>query len=267
MKIGTLQFSPQIGNLEANINKIASFNIQNQKLDLLVLPELANSGYNFENKEEAYQCSEVVQSSKFVDHLQRLCVGSSLHIVTGFNERSDDKLYNSALLINSSGVIGKYRKLHLFLNEKNIFQPGNLGLPVFEVQGVKIGILICFDWIFAEAWRLLALQGADIICHPSNLVLPGYCQKGVPFHAMSNRIFILTANRTGSERNLQFTGNSIIVDPKGNILSQANATDEIIISAAIDIEEAKNKQITALNHIHEDRRKDVYGINFEGYSF
>ena len=118
-------------------------------------------------------------------------------------------------------MIGKYRKVHLFMNEWDIFEKGNLGFPVFDFGICKIGMLICFDWIFPEVWRILALKGADIICHPSNLVLP-YAQQAVPVHGMINRTFNITANRIGIERGIKFTGESIISDPEGKIIKKAS---------------------------------------------
>ncbi len=107
------------------------------------------------------------------------------------------------------------------MNEFDFFEKGNLGLPVFDIGICKIGMLICFDWIFPEVWRILALKGADIICHPSNLVLP-YAQQAVPVHGMINRTFNITANRYGTERGVTFSGKSIISDPFGKTLVTAS---------------------------------------------
>ncbi|HVP06218.1 MAG TPA: nitrilase-related carbon-nitrogen hydrolase, partial [Candidatus Acidoferrum sp.] len=208
MQIGYVQFSPALGDLGANIEQIERFSAKFTDGGLYVLPELCNSGYNFEAKQQAHETSEPIGESQFVTFLTELCHNRHVHVVAGMNERDNDLLYNSAVLVGPDGLLGKYRKMHLFLNEKDYFAPGNIGLPVFEVDGATIGMLICFDWIFPEVWRILALKGAEIICHPSNLVLPGRAQKGVPAHAMMNRVFVVTANRIGTERDLTFTGNS-----------------------------------------------------------
>ncbi|MEJ2757821.1 MAG: nitrilase-related carbon-nitrogen hydrolase, partial [Anaerolineales bacterium] len=152
----------------------------------------------------------------------------------------------------------KYQKLHLFYREKEFFKPGKTGLPVFDIGGVKIGIQICFDWMFPEAWRVLTLKGVDIICHPSNLVLPGLAQRAVPVHAMINRIFTITANRIGSEGDLTFTGASTIANPKGEVLAQASATQSEVIAVEIDPLAARDKQITSMNHILNYRRPNEY---------
>ena len=144
----------------------------------------------------------------------------NLYIVSGFHEIDNNLLYNTSILIGPNGIIGKYRKIHLFMNEFDFFEKGNLGLPVYDIGICRVGMLICFDWVFPEVWRILALKGADIICHPSNLVLP-YAQQAVPVHGMINKTFNITANRYGTERGVTFSGKSIISNPSGKTLAVA----------------------------------------------
>ena len=258
MKIGCIQYCPILGNIPATINKLESLLPRAGDIDLLVLPELANSGYNFTSQKQALESSEEVSDSQFLNFLADHCKKNQSYIVTGLNERFDDKLYNSAVLIGPSGYIGKYQKLHLFYNEKDYFQPGQAGLPIFDLPDCKIGLQVCFDWMYPEDWRILAAKGVDIICHPSNLVLPGLAQKAVPIHALINRVFTITANRTGTEGELTFTGLSTIANPKGEVLIQATETQTEIIQTEIIPEDARNKHITPKNHIFEDRRPDQY---------
>lgn len=258
MKIGFIQFAPRLCDLDVNIKKISSYAEQFQDADLLVMPELCNSGYNFQSAEQAYKTSEEICRSEFVKFLESTCKSNSMFIVSGFNERDGKEIYNSSVLIGPDGYIGKYRKLHLFVNEKNYFKPGDAGLPVFDIGICKVGMLVCFDWMFPEVWRILALKGADIICHPSNLVLPGLCQRAVPIHALTNRVYTVTANRIGTEDDLAFTGLSNISSPKGEVLYKAGAESEEIKIIEVDIAAARNKQITSMNDIFEDRRPDQY---------
>lgn len=258
MKIGFLQFAPVLDNLDATLEIIARYENEFRDADLLVLPELCNSGYNFTSPDQAWRSSERVDKSDFVGYLQNLCHRQRLHIATGFNERHGGKLYNSSLLIGPQGVEGKYRKLYLFKNEKDFFAPGDLGLPVFEIEGYKVGMLVCFDWIFPETWRVLALKGAQVICHPSNLVLPGLAQQAVPVHAMMNRIYVVTANRIGTEGDLTFTGLFTIADPTGGIMVQATETEETLKVVDIDPGVANDKRITPRNDIFADRRPGFY---------
>jgi predicted amidohydrolase len=104
----------------------------------------------------------------------------------------------------------------------------------------------------------LALKQADIICHPANLVLPGLAQRALPIYALTNRIFIVTANRVGTEGELTFTGMSLIADPRGEVLSQAPPTGEALATADVDVELARDKQATPRNHLFNDRRPEEY---------
>jgi len=258
MKIGLVQMKPVLGDTAANIKTIDKLLNETRDADLVVLPELCHCGYNFESLQQALDNSESTSDSRYIDFLSEHCQKFNTHIVSGLNERDGDTLYNSAVLVDPDGLRGKYRKLHLFYNEKDIYAPGDIGLPVFDIGACKIGMLICFDWTFPEVWRVLALKGADIICHPSNLVIPGLCQRAVPIHAVTNRVFVITANRIGTERDLTFTGLSTIASPKAEVLYQASADKEETKTVEIDIALARDKNATPRNHIFDDRRPEEY---------
>lgn len=258
MKIGFIQFSPILGDADTTMERLNPLLDLSEEADLIVLPELCNSGYNFTDRDQAWSTSEEVGQSRFIEYLTVKCRDAGRFVVSGFNERSGNHLYNSAVLVGPEGYVGKYRKCHLFMNEKDYFQPGDQGLPVFDTGDFRVGMLICFDWIFPEVWRILALKGADIICHPSNLVLPGLAQKAIPAHAVTNRVFIVTANRVGTERELRFTGRSIIVDPAGDVVIQGSETGEEIRIQEIHLDSAREKRITPRNHLFLDRRPELY---------
>ncbi len=255
-----MQFAPVLGDAQATMKKIERLCAHCAGVDLLVLPELCNSGYNFASKEQAWATSEEICDSEFLRYLTSLCKRLGCHIVSGMNERQGTRLYNTAVLVGPQGYAGKYRKLHLFMNEKDFFEPGNVGLPVFDIGTCRIGMLVCFDWIFPEAWRVLALKGADIICHPANLVLPGLAQQAVPIHALTNRLYVVTANRTGNEGELTYTGMSTIADPRGQVLAQASRTRSEVLRVEIDINLARAKDITSRNNVLADRRPDQYKL-------
>lgn len=131
---------------------------------------------------------------------RRMSEWSKLHsayIIYGFAELSD-KIYNSAALIAPDGLVGIYRKVHLFDRENLLFAPGNLGFPVFKLPMGNVGIMICFDWMYPESARSLALKGAQIIAHPANLVLQ-HCPDAIVTRCLENRVFIATADRVGNE--------------------------------------------------------------------
>ncbi len=257
IKAGFLQFNPILGDSDKNIRTIRKLIGSDIDANLLVLPELSNSGYNFESREQAVSVAENTENSRFIDFLVSMVKDNNMFIVSGFNEVDQGKLYNTSILVGANGLLGKYRKVHLFMNEWDIFERGDLGFPVFDLGFCKIGMLICFDWMFPEAWRILALKGADVICHPSNLVLP-YAQQAVPVHGMINRTFNITANRTGSERGIKFTGQSIISDPEGRVMRKASPDKEGVVITDIDLSLARNKMITARNHAFNDRIPSEY---------
>ena len=258
MKISIIQFAPVLGDTLANTDKLSILLSKCKNTDLIIIPELANSGYNLQSKEEAINCSIEPEASDFIEFLKKSSIKLDAGIICGINEKLDDDLYNSAIFIDKGKIIGSYRKLHLFLNEYKLFKPGDSGLPIFEFRGIKIGILICFDWLFPEAWRHLALNGVDLICHPSNLVLP-HAQNVIPVYALINRIYIATANRIGTENDLTFSGNSIVADPNGKVIGSASRKNEEVLTVEIDTTLSKNKMLTPLNDAFTDRRLDVYG--------
>ena len=260
VKTGFLQFEPILGKPKKNIARIESLLLQAADADLIVIPELANSGYNFESKEQAIQLAESIDNSPYLNFLSEQAKKLNIYIVSGFHEIEKDLLYNTSVLVGPNGLIGKYRKIHLFMNEFDFFEKGNLGLPVFDIGLCKIGILICFDWVFPEVWRILALKGADIICHPSNLVLP-YAQQAVPVHGLINKTFNITANRYGTERGVTFSGQSIISNPTGETLVKASSDNDEVSIVHINLNKARNKNITERNHVFNDRfPKDYFEI-------
>ena len=260
MKIGFVQFSPSFGDVDATIRKLDQLRDQFKSADLVVLPELCNSGYNFTSIEEARRTAEDAEDGVFAQYVLSLCRQHNQYIVTGINERDTEngKLFNSAILVGPEGHVGRYRKLHLFVNEKDYFEPGDMGLPVFDIGECKVGMLVCFDWIFPETWRVLTLRGVDLVCHPANLVLPGLAQRAIPVQALMNRIFVVTANRVGRERDLTFTGLSTIANPQGEVLAQAPQDEPQVSIVDVDITLARDKMVTPRNHVLNDRRPKEY---------
>jgi predicted amidohydrolase len=255
------QTNPVFGKIEANVRDAMSL-MQGIKADLVVFPELFNTGYNFATKKEVHELSEEIPSGLTCKTLLIKSRDQNRTFVAGIAELSGDKIYNSAVIVSKGCFIGKYRKLHLFNKEKIWFHPGNLQPRVYTIGGYRLGVMICFDWIFPEVSRSLALLGADVIAHPSNLVLPGYCQKTMPIRAFENHVYIITSNRIGEERRgedyFRYTGESLICSPMMKVLVSATADEVVCKSAEIDISLARNKKLTALNQIFKDRRPRFY---------
>lgn len=234
----------------------------------MVLPELFSTGYQFQSLTEAQNLSEPIPDGPTTRFLMDWAQKSKMAIVAGLAEQDGDTLYNSAVIVDTKGFIGKFRKAHIFDSENNFFQPGNLPFTVFDVGFAKIGIMICFDWRFPETARTLALQGADIIAHPSNLVLP-HCPQAMITRCLENRVYAVTSDRVGTEKRalgetLKFIGQSQIVDPDGTVLVRASEDREEAHVVEINIERARNKQINSRNDLFADRREDLYRVNGKG---
>ena len=269
MKVGFVQIDCRFGEAEKNTDKAIQF-ISEQKADLWVLPELFHSGYQFVSKKEVAALAEPVPSGPTVQRLIKAAKENGTYLVAGLAEKSGAKFYNASLLVGPKGWVGLYRKVHLFYEEKRWFTPGDLPFQVHSigyrhggggVRRAKVGMMVCFDWIFPESARTLALLGADILCHPSNLVLP-YCPDAMVTRCIENRVFAVTCNRVGIEsrnkENLTFIGRSEVVDPRGKILYRASDKEEESHVVEIDPTEARNKSLNRFNHLLKDRREKFY---------
>ena len=231
-------------------------------------PELCNSGYVFQSRTEARGVSETIPDGPTTRAWSTIARERGLHIVAGISERDGDNLYNSAVLIGPEGLIGRYRKAHLWDDEALYFTPGDLGFPVHNTPLGKIGCHICYDCWFPESFRLAALQGAEVICVPTNWVpIPGQDPKReamaniiVMAAAHTNSVFVAAADRVGTERGQPFIGQSLIVSHTGwPVAGPASATEEEIIVARVNLADARRKRNwNAFNQVLRDRRTDIY---------
>ncbi len=260
MRISYFQYEPAFLRPQENLDFLRE-SLPGYEADVVVLPELALTGYFFTALRELEMCAEEL-SGPGISMLRDLSGKTGALYVIGFAEKSGSRYFNSAAAVDASGICGHYRKLHLFNTEKHFFTPGNFPLKPFLWKGRSFGLLVCFDHMFPEAARTLALQGTEVICHPSNLVLPEYAQLTSRVRALENRIFWVLANRTGKEEtengSLSFTGCSQIVDSTGAVLTSAGPDNTQWGCADIDPREAGNKHVTLLNDVFSDRRTQWY---------
>ena len=245
MKTGFCQFNVRYKDVDANLNKVKEM-LFNTNADLIVLPELCFSGYYFKSKEELYEFSNEEILQRIIYELGLIAKSRDLYIVAGTAEKNGDNVYNSALLIGPEGLIGKHRKVNLTTNEK-IFSRGDK-FEIFEISNdkygkIKIGIVICFDSWFPESCRILALQGAQIICCPSNFGGP-WTPDVLKVRSLENKVYTILSNRTGSEmtenEQSDFRGESQIIDFGGNVIETA-AKEECVITADINPDEVVSK--------------------------
>ena len=259
MRIGFLQLRPRFGAVRENVRKAVGL-LDKLSDATIVLPELFNTGYLFRNEEELSAIAEVIPGGYTVSEMQRLAKRRGLNLVFGMAQKHKGAYYNSAVCVSSKGKIDVYQKVHLFDREKLFFTRGT-SFKVVATGDAKLGLLVCFDWIFPEVSRTLALGGAHILCHPSNLVLP-FAQDAMKTRCIENRVFAVTANRIGSEHrgsvSLTFTGGSQIVNPAGEVLASAGDRSESLRVVEIDVREASNKCMTPNNNLFEDRAPSLY---------
>lgn len=260
MRIGYFQFRPLFGRVPQNLLTVTNA-LRDAQADLVVLPELAFTGYYFRDRAEAHRLAENPDDSPVFEALKALCREKRLNIVTGFAERRGAKCYNSAALVGPDGLIHVYRKLHLFHEERLWFDPGDVPLRVLSITGARIGIMICYDWAFPEVARTLALLGADILCHPSNLVL-GHCQQAMLTRCLENGVFAVTANRYGTDARphgrLRFTGKSQVAGPRGETLHGAPGQRTELFIMDVNPAAARDKHFTPLSDVFADRRPEWY---------
>ena len=274
VRVAVVHFDPQVGthNIQTNLQngldlaREAAMNGAN----LIVLPELANTGYLFANRRDAFNHAEAVPEGPSTQAWIDFAAQHQVYLVAGLAEQDAMQLFDTAVLLGPGGFIGKYRKAHLWNKEKLWFTPGDLGFPVFETPIGRIGLLICWDIWFPEVPRLLSQQGADIICSLNNWVWTppplfddaGKCMASylTMTAAHVNNVFIAAADRIGKEQDARYLGCSLIAGTNGwPIGAVAPADEQIILYADVDLSTARSAPIwNTLNDLQRDRRTDIY---------
>ncbi|CAI8708267.1 nitrilase family protein [Pseudomonas serbica] len=267
--VACCQVAPKIGDLAFNrtLTERIIRSAARQGAQIVVLPELVQSGYVFNDRDEAFSLAETTEGPT-LRLWTALARELNLVVVGGFCERLEgDELANSAAMIDAKGLRAVYRKAHLWDAESEIFSVGNAAPPVVETVHGRIGMLICYDLEFPEWVRLPALAGAELLCAPVNwpdgprppTERPAEVVR-VQANASVNRMFIAACDRHGHERGVGWVQGSVIVDADGYPLAgPAEQGSEQILLAALNLGEARNKRISARNDLHRDRREGLYG--------
>lgn len=266
LRVAYLQTEPRIRDVSGNLERVARLLSGAGDFDVLVLPELFASGYLLRDRREAQRLAED-GSGPTRSFLGALAAERGAWIAAGFPERDGASVYNSAVLAGPAGESFVYRKVHLFDREAELFDPGDRAFEAWSIhvrgRTVRVGVLICFDWFFPESARSLALDGAEILLHPANLVLP-WCQEAMRTRCLENRVFAVTANRIGEEseggERLRFTGSSQITDPRGQVLSRAATDREQLEIVSVDLRAAHDKRVTARSDLLAARRPSMYRL-------
>jgi predicted amidohydrolase len=265
--LAVAQLAPRIGDPEGNRDRGAAAIVAaaDKGAELVVLPELCNSGYVFADAHEARALAEPVTGPS-VERWRELAQEHDLVVVAGLCELDDEGVVrNSAVVIDSGELRAIHRKAHLWDREKLCFEPGDVPPPVVETSVGLVGVAVCYDAFFPEVMRALSLAGADVIAVPMNA--PVLAPPLEPLiadlitacaSAQANRVYVAQADRTGTERCVDWVGASVIVDPDGRMLT-AKAPGEALLTATVDLARARDKSFSERNDVLADRRPELYG--------
>ena len=238
MKIAALQMQCVLGDVDANIARLeaAAINAAKAGAKLLIAPELATHGYG---AGEAFSKLSSPAGGDIEARLSAIAAANEIAIVAGFAEQDGDVTYNSALLVDSTGNVSIYRKSHLYGDyEKRWFRPQAPKTVLVDIDGIRLGMLICYDVEFPENVRRLALAGVALV------VVPTALPKGASGHfiastmirtrAFENQVFIAYVNHHGNDGVFDYAGQSAIAAPDGAFLAQASEDGDALLFAEID---------------------------------
>lgn len=260
MRLCLVQLRPQMLAVEANLES-ALARMNAAQADLYVLPELAPSGYTFAHQDEVEAVAEQAVAGPSFEAMVGFARQRRAYVVYGFAERAGNRVYNSANVVGPEGVVGTYRKIHLFGREKLFFAPGEAPAPVYELPWGRMGVMVCFDWYFPEVARGLALRGAELLVQPANLVLP-HCPQAMITRSLENRVFSATCDRVGTESHggvsHTFIGTSQVVSPGGEVLVRLSRAEEETAVVELDLAAACSKQVGQYNDLFADRQAALY---------
>ena len=215
--VACLQFEPVVGakahNIALGLKHIEAAAARGAQL--IVLPELANSGYMFATRAEAFAQAEPVPGGPTCEAWMAAAARLGVTLVAGVAERDGEVLYNAAVVIGPSGWIGTFRKVHLWNAENLFFEPGNLGFPVFKTPLGRVGVAICYDIWFPEVMRTLSSMGAEVLLHPTLTSTTDRAAENAIARATAAQFqcYVVDVNGLDGGGN----GRSVVADPAGNL--------------------------------------------------
>jgi predicted amidohydrolase len=268
IRVAAVQMEPRLGMIRENLDRILSglSHAARAGAKLAVFPECALSGYGFGSREEGLAHSVPLDGAE-VKSVEDLAARTGCGCIFGLLERDGSRLFNACVLIGPRGSAGSYRKVHLpFLGIDRFVDPGDRPFAVHEIEGLRVGMHICYDGSFPETARVLTLLGADLIVLPTNWPTHSECaaEHMIPTRAMENTVYLIAVNRVGEESGFRFIGRSSIADPSGAVLARAGSDSEETLFADIDPLLSRCKHLVRVPGRHEidriaDRRPEFYG--------
>ena len=261
LKVALFQFDVKLGDPEANRQRVKALleRTKGKNPDIVILPEMWDTSYDIKNLREIAS----IENPKTLKFLMDIASHYNVNVVGGSIPFIDKgKIYNTSFVFNRMGkLLGVYRKIHLFglMGEDRVFERGS-DLCLFELEGVKCGLTICYDLRFPELFRSLALKGAEVIFVPAQWPLAriNHWKILLQARAIENQCYVIGVNRCGQEGDLVFGGSSLVIDPWGDII--AGGSDiETVIFAEINVD--KVKEVREMIPVFKDRAPEVYGLS------
>lgn len=264
-KVAAVQTYSHLGESERNLVSVRKNIVEAAKngAKFVVFPECMNSGYVWTDKAHALSVADPIPG-QFTQAIGELCKEHSVYVAIGLAEREGDDVYNSVALVGPDGLIGKYQKNFLFDFDPFYFTWGTTGYPVFDTPIGKIGLFICADARIPEGARMLALKGAEIICHITNSTTHEQHEVHEPTRGNENELWMVCADKAGQEEGLTYPGFSQIINPEGEIVIRGSQHDHEIVYAEIDTEAVAAVRQKG-DSLMRGRRPHTYGLLQQEY--
>ncbi|NYG06779.1 putative amidohydrolase [Phycicoccus badiiscoriae] len=256
------QLAPRVGEPAHNHQLILEAIATSGDADLLVLPELSSSGYVFRDAQEARSLALTSTSDAIGEWIG--AVPEGMIVACGYAELGeDDRVYNSAMLFDRSGILANYRKVHLWDQEKRVFQAGQSAAPIVDTEWGRLGLMVCYDLEFPEYTRSAALRGADALVVPTNWPLVPRPDGERPPEviiaqaaARTNKMPVICCDRSGAERGQDWTEGTTVIDHEGWVAGEADESG--VARCELDLRAGRDKRVSEHNHLFDDRRPDLY---------
>jgi predicted amidohydrolase len=264
-RAAAVQTLARLGDYDHNIALATGFveDAVRQGAELVVFPECMDTGYLFDSAEHCRALAETIPDGPFVSALSRLAKQHGIYVASGVTEwdPARKKIFNSGVMFGRKGEVAcHYHKQFLATHDQNWFAFGERGCPVVDTDLGRIGLLICFDGRIPEIFRAMAMQGAEVIVDMANFFAMDQADMWGPARAYENGVWLVAATKAGYERSIYYPGGSMIVDPKGRVISKVPYDAHGMAVATIDLDRAADKSIYAANDKIADRRPETYGI-------
>ena len=258
MRVALYQCPPLPLDVVGNLQRLQQLALEAKGADLLVLPEMFLTGYNIGL--DAVSVLAEVHNGESAQQVARIARSAGIAILYGYPERTEDgQIYNAVQLIDAQGErVCNYRKTHLFGDlDRSMFSPGTNEFPVVELNGWKLGFLICYDLEFPENARRLAIEGAELILVPTANMIPFdfIADVTVRSRAFENQCYVAYANYCGQEGDIHYCGQSSIAAPDGSRIAQASLDEALIVG---ELDRSLMDKSRSANRYLIDRRPELY---------